>query len=106
MYFDLENRLRTGGQFRSELGKRQERLARLDQLLLRDQGYLAEYHQVLRELLEFCRFNFGLLTPYFWPAYRSLYVTPRHEQLQTYINCSFGGAVAAITGSVFNSSKF
>jgi hypothetical protein len=140
MYFDLENRLRTDGQFQEEFQRRQERLARLEQLLLRDQGHLAEYHQVLRELLEFCQFNIALLTPYFWPAYpknkpllysnypfsfqlfslqiggftvirgsrqiskttsfacrqqmmarllrgfRSLYVTPRHEQLQTYKN--------------------
>jgi hypothetical protein len=140
MYFDLENRLRTDGEFQEELQRRQERLARLEQLLLRDQGHLAEYHQVLRELLEFCQFNIALLTAYFWPAYpknkpllysdypfsfqlfslqiggftvirgsrqiskttsfacrqqmmarllrgfRSLYVTPRHEQLQTYKN--------------------
>ena len=69
MFFDLENRLRTDGQFRDELQRRQERLARLEPLLLRDSAYVQQYHQALRDLLEFCRFNFALLTPYFWPAY-------------------------------------
>jgi len=140
MFFDLENRLRTDGQFRHELRRRQDRLARLDQLLLRHPGQRAQYHEALKDLLEFCRFNFALLTPYFWPAYpkskpllysnypfafqmfnlqlggftvirgsrqiskstalacrqqmiarlvrgfRSLYIAPRHEQLQTYQN--------------------
>src|SRR5258707_1273957 len=138
MYLDLEYRIRTDGEFRQELQKLQERLASFDQLLLRDSRYLGQYHQALDELLQFCRFNFALLTPYFWPAYpknkplvysnypfafhlfnfqiggstvirgsrqiskttslacrqqmlarlvgafRSLYITPRHDQLETY----------------------
>jgi hypothetical protein len=40
-------------------------LAQLEQQVLSDSGRLSDYHQALRDLL-----NFSLLTPYFWPAYK------------------------------------
>jgi hypothetical protein len=69
MYFDLEHRLRTDSQFRQEVRTFQERLAVLEPQVAQDPARLAEYRETVRRLVEHCRFNLVLLTPYFWPAY-------------------------------------
>jgi hypothetical protein len=69
MYLDLEYRIRTDGEFRHELNRRQRRLEELDHLSQCHSRHTHEYHQALYEYIEFCQFNLALLTSYFWPAY-------------------------------------
>jgi len=69
MYLDLEYRLRTDGEFRTELQRRQLRLEHLERLSARSSACIDEYHDALYSYIELCNFNLALLTPYFWSNY-------------------------------------
>jgi hypothetical protein len=69
VYLDLEYRIRTDGEFRAELERRQKRLEELDRLSQRNSALIGAFHQSLFDYLEFCQFNLANLAPYFWPAY-------------------------------------
>lgn len=69
MHFDLENKIRTDGQFRHELRRYTSTLDLYREKSQTSQAYRAKFNETMFEFVRFCHFNVILLTSYYFPRY-------------------------------------
>lgn len=69
MYLDLNYEVQTNGMFRDKLNTIYKEIARLENLAGEDPSINDKISEYIIEIYRLCKFNAGLLVPYFFPQY-------------------------------------
>lgn len=69
MYFDLEYKARTDGEFQHGLRQRIDRVGVAEQLKDR-RGKLEPFQNAVRDLISYCNWNMSFLAPFYWPRFQ------------------------------------